>query len=228
MSTSRQYGFTLYELLITVLVAGILLGVGVPNMMEFQRNGRITAAANDIITAIVTARTEAIKRQVATTWCLSDDALAATPRCLPTSVDDSVQGAFTVAGFVTWVDDNTNGVIEASDGNAVIDAGETILSRGVAPGLPILYSASCGHVSYSPTGFRRQVGALCGTNLAAARVILLCDDRGRRIASGALSSARVVRVDRLGRAHVLAEANLVNPVITASLPAVMVTPTCPP
>jgi type IV fimbrial biogenesis protein FimT len=212
----------------TLLVAGILLGIGVPNVMEFQRNGRMTAAANDLITAITLARNEAVKRQVPTTWCFSDDALVATPRCLPTTIQDSVQGLFTVNGFVTWVDENNNGVLtDGTDGNAVIDAGETILARGVAPGVPIRYSASCGHVTYSPTGFRRQVGAMCGA-AAAARVILLCDDRGRRVAGGALSSARVVRVDRLGRAHAMSETNLVNPVITTSLPIVGVTPTCPP
>lgn len=228
MSTTRQSGFTLWELLMTLLVAGILLGIGVPNVMEFQRNGRMTGAANDIITAIVTARTEAIKRQVPTTWCLTDDAIAATPRCLPNTVQDSVSGAFTVTGFVVWVDENNNGVLtDATDGNAVVDAGETVLTRGVAPGLPIRYSATCGHVTYSPSGFRRQVGALC-PGVAAARVLLLCDDRGRKLAAGGQSAARVVRVDRIGRPHVMSESAVVNPVITASLPALAVNPTCPP
>ncbi len=36
----------------TLLVAGILLGIGVPNVMEFQRNGAMTAVANDLITGV--------------------------------------------------------------------------------------------------------------------------------------------------------------------------------
>ena len=46
----RQHGFTLWAAMTTLLVAGILLGVGVPNVMEFQRNGAVTAAANDLVT----------------------------------------------------------------------------------------------------------------------------------------------------------------------------------
>ena len=57
----------------TLLVAGILLGVGVPNVMEFQRNGAMTAAANELVTGVLTARTEAVKRQVPVTLCASPD-----------------------------------------------------------------------------------------------------------------------------------------------------------
>jgi hypothetical protein len=70
-----------------------------------------------------------------------------------------------------------------------------------------------------------QVGALCAGQ--QERNLLFCDDRGRRAAGGALSSARVIRVDRLGRAQVIVETALVDPVITGTLPGVGVTPTCP-
>ena len=63
MKAPRQSGFTLWELLITLLVAGILFGIGVPNFMEFQRNGAVTAAANELSRAPC-ARAEAVKRQV--------------------------------------------------------------------------------------------------------------------------------------------------------------------
>jgi prepilin-type N-terminal cleavage/methylation domain-containing protein len=46
MNTSRQHGFTLWELLMTLLVAGILLGIGVPNVMQFQRNSAMTGATS--------------------------------------------------------------------------------------------------------------------------------------------------------------------------------------
>jgi type IV fimbrial biogenesis protein FimT len=228
MNKRQQHGFTLWELLMTLLVAGIIFGVGIPNVMEFQRNGLMTGAANDVITAMLTARTEAVKRQAPATWCFTDDAQVALPRCLPGTVQDSVQGAFTVNGFVVWVDENGNGVLtDVTDGNAVVDAGETVLTRGAAPGGSIRVSAGCGHVTYGPNGFRLQVGALCPNQLA--RNILFCDDRGRRVASGGLSSARIVQIDRLGRAQVLVEKAVVDPVITAVLPhpLIGVTPTCP-
>ncbi|HUQ51320.1 MAG TPA: GspH/FimT family pseudopilin, partial [Gammaproteobacteria bacterium] len=86
MNTSRQHGFTLWELLMTLLVAGILLGIGVPNVMEFQRNGAMTAAANTLVTGLLMARNEAVKRQAPVTVCLSDNPTAVAPTCAPNAV----------------------------------------------------------------------------------------------------------------------------------------------
>ena len=36
----------------TLLVAGILLGVGLPNVMEFQRSAVMTGIANDFVTGV--------------------------------------------------------------------------------------------------------------------------------------------------------------------------------
>jgi type IV fimbrial biogenesis protein FimT len=209
MNTRRQYGFTLWELLMTLLVAGILLGIGVPNVMEFQRNGAMTAAANNLVTAVLTARTEAVKRQAPVTLCLSDDPMAPTPACLPDAVMNSA-----TRGFIVWVDENGNVdadgariLTDATDGNAVVDADELVLMRGEAPGGSMLASTNCGHIAFAPTGFTRRVGALC---FPAERAVLLCDDRGRRAAAGSLSSARVVLINRPGRAQVLSETASVN------------------
>ncbi|RPI62346.1 MAG: prepilin-type N-terminal cleavage/methylation domain-containing protein [Lysobacterales bacterium] len=227
----RQHGFTLWELLMTLLVGGILLGIGVPNVMEFQRNGAMTAAANDLITAILMARTEAVKRQAPVGWCLTDDPMAATPVCSQASVADSG-----TRGFIVWVDENDNFdangariLTDATDGNVVVDAGELVIRRTAAPGGRILMSVSCGYASFTPSGVLRQVAAHCNPAAPAAatpRAVLFCDDRGRRASSGNLSSARVVRIDRMGRANVLQETVDVNTWITA-LAAGGVTATCP-
>lgn len=215
----------------TLLVAGILLGIGVPNVMEFQRNGAMTGAANDLVTGILMARTEAVKRQAPVGWCLSENPADALPTCLPGVAVDSVSGGDTVNGFVVWVDENNNVdangariLGDASDGNAAIDAGEQVLMQNVFRGPPMLVSANCGYASFAPTGFTRQAGGLCFPN---ARAILFCDDRGRRRAAGALSSARIVRIDRPGRAQVLQEEANVNAWIVA-LAAGGVAATCPP
>jgi type IV fimbrial biogenesis protein FimT len=223
MNLRQQHGFTLWELLITLLVAGILIGIGVPNVMEFQRNSAMTAAANQLLTGLILARTEAVKRQAPVGVCLSADPTAATPTCSPNAVTDAAN-----LGFVVWVDENNNfdangarNLGDATDGNGVIDANEDILMREVAPGGTIRVSANCGNVSYAPSGFTRTAGALC--NPPAGRAILFCDDRGRRLAAGALSSARIVTIDRPGRGQVLQEKAIVDPII-AALPG---PPTCP-
>jgi type IV fimbrial biogenesis protein FimT len=78
MNGTQQQGFSLLELMVTLLVVGIVLGFGVPNFMEFQRNAAVTAAANDLVSAIYLARTEAVKRQVPVTLC-ARAALGRTP-----------------------------------------------------------------------------------------------------------------------------------------------------
>lgn len=213
----------------TLLVAGILLSIGVPNVMEFTRNSAMTAAANDLITATLMARTEAVKRQAPVTLCLSDDPTAVTPTCAPGSVANSA-----TRGFVVFVDENNNLdaegariLTDATDGNAVIDAGELVLSQTAAPGASsaVRVSANCGYVSFAPTGFTRPVAGLpCQTT----RLVLFCDDRGRRVAAGSLSSARIVRTPAAGRADALTEVAQVNALFTTLTVVQGVPAVCPP
>jgi type IV fimbrial biogenesis protein FimT len=227
MNARKPNGFTLWELLVTLLVAGVLIGIGVPNMMEFQRNGAIIAAANNLVTGTLLARAEAVKRQVPVTLCLSDNPTAATPTCSPNQVKDS-----STRGFIVWVDENGNvmgdgtgrpNLTDATDGNAVVDAGETVLMRSVAPGGTIKVSANCGYVSYGPNGFPRAAAGLCAPS---TRAVLYCDDRGRKPSAGDLSSARVVQIDPVGRGQVFQERADVDNAVTNTLSAVG--PTCPP
>ena len=162
MNLRYQHGFTLWELLITLLVAGILIGIGVPNVMEFQRNSAMTTAANQLLTGLIMARTEAVKRQSPVGVCLSANPTAATPTCSPNAVADA-----TNLGFVVWVDENNNFdangariLTDATDGNGVVDANELVLMREVPPGGTMRVSANCGNVSYGPNGFTRTAGGL--------------------------------------------------------------------
>jgi Tfp pilus assembly protein FimT len=200
----------------TLLVAGILLGVGVPNVMEFQRNGAMTAAANDLVTAVLMARTESVKRQAFVTVCLTDNPLDAAPTCENAAVVDS----FT-RGFIVFVDENDNFdaagtriLDDVTDGNAEVDDDEEVLMRSVARGQPMMVSARHGCISYGPNGFTRPAAGLCFP-AGAARFVLYCDDRGRPPAAGNLSSARAIRIDRPGRGQVLQETALVDGVIAA-------------
>lgn len=208
----------------TLLVAGILLGIGVPNVMEFQRNGAMTAAANNLITGLLMARNEAVKRQAPVTVCLSDDPLAAAPVCERAAVGDSTRG------FIVFVDENNNVdangariLIDPTDGNALFDAaaGEQLLMQSPTFTDTIRVSANCGYVSYGANGYPRDIAGFC----ASATALLYCDDRGRRVAAGALSAARVVLIDRPGRGQVQQELDQITAAMGGPLAAV--NPTCP-
>ena len=47
MKHRRQTGFTLVELIITLGLAGIVLGLGVPAFTDFIRNNRMIAVTNE-------------------------------------------------------------------------------------------------------------------------------------------------------------------------------------
>ena len=64
-------GFTLLELMFTLTVAGILLGVGVSSFVDMLRNNRAAANINELSTAFSIARSEAIRRGANITVCRS-------------------------------------------------------------------------------------------------------------------------------------------------------------
>lgn len=58
----RQAGFTLIELMVTMAVAVIVLGAGLPQMQALLENNRLSAQANRLSADLNLARTEAVRR----------------------------------------------------------------------------------------------------------------------------------------------------------------------
>lgn len=106
-----QAGFTLLELMITIAVLGILLGVGVPSFMGVIHTNRLATSTNELVTALHAVRTEAIKRGHRVTLCKSPDGNACT-----------TNGNWS-QGWIIFDDPNHN---------ASVDTGETILRVGQA------------------------------------------------------------------------------------------------
>jgi len=69
MEKQLKNGFTLVELLIALLVAGILLGIGIPSFAEAIKNSRISANYNSVAQALFIARSEAVKGSDTITVC---------------------------------------------------------------------------------------------------------------------------------------------------------------
>lgn len=69
----RGEGYTLIELIITMLIAVILITIAVPSFKNMILSSRLTTSANDLVGAVRVARMEAIKRNANTQMC-SDSA----------------------------------------------------------------------------------------------------------------------------------------------------------
>lgn len=177
----RQSGFNLMELMVALAVAGMLLGLAVPNFREFVRNSRLTSASNDLLASIQLARNEAVKRQQPVAVCATSDPNASPPVCSG--------GAFTA--WVVWVD---------ADNDWVIDnvAAEPVLSRQQALHDTLtVRSDNNGRVKYQPIGF---LSPASGGITPSTRVVI-CDERGTDVSIGA-SAARAIEIAPTGRARV--------------------------
>ncbi|WP_018952232.1 GspH/FimT family pseudopilin [Thioalkalivibrio sp. AKL12] len=73
---TRSHGFTLIELMITIAVAAILMAIAVPNFMNLRISNGLTTQANELITAVNIARSEAIKRNRSVRFCRTTSSTA--------------------------------------------------------------------------------------------------------------------------------------------------------
>jgi len=167
----------------TIAIAGIVLGLAVPSFMEFQRANAMTAAANDLVTATLLARSEALKRQVPVTLCTSPNPAAQPPACGPT----------TSGGFIVFVDHDADTRVDAGDPDDPENPGDDVLLRRPPPGGTLRMWSDSPHLTYARNGFPRNA-----SGSASATRFLLCDDRGNRPAAGG-SAARVIVIDPAGR-----------------------------
>jgi len=202
MEKRTQAGFTLYELLITVLIVGVVLTLGIPNLSEFTRNSRITTTANDLHAAFQVARSEAARGKTNITICASDNSMTAAADCQGNWED----------GFIIFVDDNGD-LARAGATESVLRAHPQI-----AQGVSIAVANDATFFSYASTGLGR--GNVGGA--PAISQVIICDARGLVETSKDFSAGRLFVATPLGRATVLRDYTMVNDALTA-----MAGKTCP-
>jgi type IV fimbrial biogenesis protein FimT len=187
---AKQSGFTLLEMMFTIALLAVIVGVGVPNLRDFVRNSRMTAAANDIVTDFNLARSEAVKRRVPVTLCKSQD--------LANCDDDDAEGPFN--SWIVFVDDADPAEASAFDGNGQVDTvdgvDEVVLRQRTLPDtITVLKRADQLRVTFLPSGFPE-------TEAARIERLLLCDVRGNVVGAGGDSTARAIEIFATGRPNV--------------------------
>jgi type IV fimbrial biogenesis protein FimT len=63
----RSRGFTLVEMMVTIAILAILLGIALPDFRQMLASERVRSANSDMFAALIMARSEAIKRNSSVT-----------------------------------------------------------------------------------------------------------------------------------------------------------------
>ncbi len=190
MANRNLSGFTLYELLITIVIIGIVLTFGIPNFGVFTQNSRIASTANDMHSSFYLGRSEAARSKSNITICASNNSMGAAT-CTGGTFDD---------GWIIFVD--LNGDIQ----RAGVD--ENVLRRHppIDDAIDISMNPGATFFSFAPTGLGR--GNQSG--FTAIQTAVICDGRGNVVAAGGNSAARYLVVTPIGRATVLRDVDQIT------------------
>jgi type IV fimbrial biogenesis protein FimT len=130
----KANGFSLIEMMFTIAISAILLGLAAPSFRDFLNNNKMGTQTNDFVSDLTLARNESTKRGTPVSVC-------------PSSDGTSCSASGWAVGRIVFLD---------KDGDGSVDTGDTILR--VAGALPANFTlvstnfASANYVVYLPSG----------------------------------------------------------------------------
>ena len=159
MKTTKNSGFTLIELMVTMSVVAVLLSAGVPSFSAMIKNNRMVTENYALRTVLGAARSEAQTQRTAVTVCRSANGI------------DCSTGDWG-AGYMAFID---------LDDDEQLDADEQLLQSRVqdAQGVVVRYSQAADILTFNSSG----------TAVGSNGTFTFCDDRGAVEARGLIVSA---------------------------------------
>ena len=164
---TRQSGFSLVELMVTLAIVVVLTVLAVPSFQSMLLGRRVAAAADTLASDFRFARSEAIKRTNRVTICASSNGTSCTGT-----------GGLWKDGWIIFVDENGNGAWNTGDVILrVQDAMQGVASIAATDG------TSRPHFVFQPTGWSQSADQSffitpVGSSGVAARLLCI-SNKGR-------------------------------------------------
>ena len=151
LPTRPSPGFTLLELMIAITILSILMLIGVPSFRDMAARNRISGQANQMLTLLTLARSEAIQRNRSVVVC-TVSAIS------PTACEANPDWA---NGVLVFVDINGNDGVYTPPTSTPPAATDDLLLRVDVPfgsGSTVVYNGAGNRVAYQPTGLTAAGG----------------------------------------------------------------------
>lgn len=169
---SRNAGFSIVELMVILLIAGILMAIGIPSYQAMIQNHRLITATNALFMAVNLTRSEAIHRGVRVDMVPAGD------------------GTKWTNGWVIFVDENNN---QRPDKNETVIYSHGELHRDVRI-TPSFTDSKVQYIAYNGTG-RTRTNANSQTS-QSGNWLLEAGPKSRKVVINFLGRARVCDPDK--------------------------------
>ena len=128
----KNSGFTLLELLITLVLVSIVMAIGLPSMRDFIKNDRLSTQINTLVGHLAYARSEAVTRHLPVVVCASNNQSS----CSSNNWAD---------GWIIFTDVDNSGDVSAGE--------EVLRAQQLLSGNNTLVSTTGSSVVYDNRGF---------------------------------------------------------------------------
>ena len=170
MASPHQSGFSLTELMVSLTVAGVLMGVGIPQLKRMTDRAALSAAANELLGDLALARSEAVTRDVRVSVCTS-------------STGTNCTGGGWGVGRLVFTDAGAIGAIDGTDlilkVAGVPKRSVSAVGSGGMPANRVSYvstgqASATGLVTYCYSGEISRIVRINGTGSARVETGVLC------------------------------------------------------
>lgn len=128
----RHAGFTVIELMTTVGVAAVLVGLALPSFTASIRSNRVSSAANTMLATVNFARMEAMRSKEAARICANNRGAC---------------GSDWSGGLLVWTDEDRNGALGADEVRRIVEPQN---------GIVLSVDAASGQIEFDRRG--RRIG----------------------------------------------------------------------